>query len=86
MRKPNALYLKRKRLIAEPHRQTERHTQTHKQTHTNTHTQIHTKKRTQTLDTYKELLQRCTLPLATHMNHNKLLLQKRSNIVPTQFI
>ena len=66
MRKPNALYLKRKRLIAETHIHTERHTQTHKQTHTNT--QIHTKKRTQTLDTYKELLQRCTLPLATHMN------------------
>ena len=83
MRKTNALYLKRQRLIAETyrethihrytetHRHTERHTQRHTDKHRETHTKTHTHTHTQTYtqrDACKELLQRFTLPFATHMN------------------
>ena len=89
MRKTNALYLKTQRLIAETHRDTEGHTETHTKTHTEAHTETHTETNTDIhrhrhtqSDTYKELLQRFTLPFATHINLNKLMLRKYSNIVP----
>ena len=86
MRKTNALYLKTQRLIAETHRDTEGNTETHTKTHTEalteTHTQTYTDTHTQS-DTYKELLKRFTLPFTTHMNLNKLMLRKYSNLVPT---
>ena len=86
MRKTDVLYLKTQRLIAETHRDTEgytkRHTEKYSQRHTviqkDTHKETHTHR-----DTYTELLQRFTLPFATHKNLNKLLLRKYSNIVPT---
>ena len=89
MRKTNAMYLKRQRLIAETdtHKETHRdklkdtqrdphrhiHRHTQRNTHKETHTQTHTK--------FKGL------PfLMLHMSLNKLMLRKYSNIVPTQFI
>ena len=65
MRKTNALYLKRQRLIAE--------TQTCRHTQRDTHNQRET-------HTYKELLEMFTLPFASHMNLNTLLLLKHLNI------
>ena len=41
MRKTNALYFKRQRLIAETHRYTKRQTHTEKDTHTKTRTERH---------------------------------------------
>ena len=92
MRKTNVLYLIGSwdtHIHRETHRDKERETHTHKQT--NRYTQRETQKDTNThrdthRDTYKELLQKFNLPFATHMNLNKLLLLKHSNIVPTQFI
>ena len=74
MRITNALYLERQKLA-------ETHGEIQIQRYTQRDTQRHTHK-----DTYKGLLQRITLPFATDINLNKLLLQKHSNIVPTQFI
>ena len=81
MCKPNALYLKTQRLIAEKHRDTEGHTRTH----TKTNTQRYTKRQTQThtdTDIHRHRhTQRDTF--VTHMNLNKLMLRKYSNLVLT---
>ena len=75
MRITNALYLKGQRLIAETHGDTQIKRYTHGDTQKHTHK-----------DTNKRLLQRITLPFASHINLNIMLLQEHSNIVPTQFI
>ena len=92
MGKTNALYLKIQRLIAETHRYTDTHKHTARETHTDSNTETYghtqperethtTRERDTHTRTYKELLQMFTLPFASHMNLNKLFLQKHSIIL-----